>query len=339
MPGAPHDRPPAVLTHVRSDVAAALHVMDDLGTGVARQHVAREQHQLPVGPDDVAALRDDAEAVAVAVEGQADFGIAVAQAADQVLQVVGIGRVGMMIREMAVDLAEQFTHRAAKRPEQRRRHGTGHAVAAIDGHVHRPRKLHVGDDALEVARHEIHRAVAAPALGRHRAQFSRLDAASQRLDRLAMQRIAGNDHLQAVVLRRIVAAGDGHARPGPQLEGRVIDERRRHHADVDDRNPGVAKTVRQCLGKPRSRQASVAADDGFRDPGGLRQRAQRQTDCARRRLRQRLVDDAANVICLEDRCRDVHVQYGFPHALFTVEAAPDTTRNAGFAGCSARYGV
>src|SRR3569623_13093 len=63
---------------------------------MAAQHVLRKQHQLPVRVNDVPVLGDHAEPVAVAVEGQAEFGVGLLQAADQVLQVFRMGRVRMV---------------------------------------------------------------------------------------------------------------------------------------------------------------------------------------------------------------------------------------------------
>ena len=64
---------------------------------VALQHVAREQHQLAVGIDDLAVLGDDAEPVAVAVEREAELGVAGCDRGDQVGEVLRLARVGMVI--------------------------------------------------------------------------------------------------------------------------------------------------------------------------------------------------------------------------------------------------
>jgi hypothetical protein len=86
--------------------------------GTRAEHVGGKQHQLAVGEDDLAVLGDDAETVAVAVEGQADLGVGILQRADHVLQVLGLGRVGVVVGEGAVDLAEQFDQVTAHLAEQ-----------------------------------------------------------------------------------------------------------------------------------------------------------------------------------------------------------------------------
>ena len=131
-------------------LARGLDVEDDFGAGVARQHVVGEQHQLAVGEDDAAVLGDHAQAVAVAVEGEAQFRVRGLEPGDQVLQIVRHGGVGMVVGEGAVHLAEHFFDLAAHAAIEFWREGAGHAVAAIDDDLHRPRQLDVADDAAEV---------------------------------------------------------------------------------------------------------------------------------------------------------------------------------------------
>ena len=57
----------------------------------------------------------------------------------------------MMIGEVPIDVTEQFDHLAAERPEQPRCDRAGHAIAAVDRDLHRPRKPDVGDHAFEIA--------------------------------------------------------------------------------------------------------------------------------------------------------------------------------------------
>src|SRR3546814_14635717 len=51
---------------------AALHVADDGGAGVPLQHVTRQEQQDLIAPEDASLRIDEAEAVAVAVEGDAE---------------------------------------------------------------------------------------------------------------------------------------------------------------------------------------------------------------------------------------------------------------------------
>ncbi|KAG0772578.1 hypothetical protein G6F22_015624 [Rhizopus arrhizus] len=139
MAGLPHGGAAPRLDDGARHVAAAFHVVDDLGARVAFQHVAREENQLPVGPDDLSRFRHHPQPVAVAVKGQAHFAVGIAQAIDQVLQVLRICRVGVVARKRTVHFAEELGHFATQRAEQRRRHRARHAAAAIDGDLHRAR--------------------------------------------------------------------------------------------------------------------------------------------------------------------------------------------------------
>src|SRR5256885_13218843 len=71
----PDGRLAAVALDPRREQPRALHVVDDLGPRIAAEHVLRQQHQLAVGIDDLAVLGDEAEPVAVAVEGQAELAL------------------------------------------------------------------------------------------------------------------------------------------------------------------------------------------------------------------------------------------------------------------------
>jgi hypothetical protein len=86
----------------------------------------------------------------------------------------------------------------------------------------------------------------------------------QVLDRIERQRGAADDHLQAVVVWRVVAAGDRDAGVAAKFVGGEIGDRGRHAADVDGVATGGADAVHQRAGQFRAGQAAVAADgDGF----------------------------------------------------------------------------
>jgi hypothetical protein len=95
-------------------------------------------------------LGDHAQAVAVAVEGQAQLGVGGVHGLDQVGQVLGLAGVGVVVGEVAVDLGVQVDHLAAQRAQDGRRGRTRDAVARIDHDLHRARQLAVADDAVAV---------------------------------------------------------------------------------------------------------------------------------------------------------------------------------------------
>jgi hypothetical protein len=114
VPGLPQHRLATGLADGHRQALAALHVKDDGSTLVALEDVARKQHDLPVGVDDVAPARDHAQAVAVAVKGQAHFGTGGLDDLDQVGQVLGLARVGVVVGKIAVDL--RCTGRSPRSP-------------------------------------------------------------------------------------------------------------------------------------------------------------------------------------------------------------------------------
>ncbi len=118
--------------HVVEERLRALHVGDDRRAGSALEDAAREQREQAVTPDDLAGLVDDAQAIAVAVPGDADAGFLGLHPVDQRLQVLRHRGVGVMIGEAAVHLAEEG---GGVQPELLHRGDTersGRAVARVD---------------------------------------------------------------------------------------------------------------------------------------------------------------------------------------------------------------
>ncbi len=83
-------------------------------------------------------------------------------------------------------------------------------------------------------------------------EIERLDASSQTLDRLARERFAGQHHLQAVVLRRVVTAGHHHAAALMQLVHREVQHRCRTDADVGDVYTGGLQALGQRVAEVRA---------------------------------------------------------------------------------------
>jgi len=89
----------------------------------------------------------------------------------------------------------------------------------------------------------------------------RLDPRAQLLNGLGEERRAGDDHLEAVVIGRVVAAGDGDAASAAEVVGREIGHRRGDHADVDHVDAARADAGSERAGELGPRQPAVAADD------------------------------------------------------------------------------
>ncbi|MNT39027.1 hypothetical protein D3C72_1752430 [compost metagenome] len=152
----------------------------------------------------------------------------------------------VVVREIAVHVAEQLSHLAAQATEQVTHEGAGHAVAGIQGNLHRTGQLDVADDAVEVLLAHIDLLVGAGTA----AELAGFDPLAQRLDLLAIDRLAGQHHLETVVVRRVVAAGDhdagGRADAVDLDVGGEVDHRGGDHADVDHVQAGGAQAFYQA---------------------------------------------------------------------------------------------
>ena len=303
MPGLPHQRHATALGDPWRQVAGALDVVQDLLARMARQHVGGEQHQLPVGVDYLAIAGDHAETVAVAVERQADFGITLGQAADQVLQVFRMRRIGMMIRKIAIDLAEQFGNLATHRAIQVAGKCAGHPVAAVNDDLHRPRQPDVAADAFEVGGADVMRAVAALAVSTFAVGIGEL-AAGDRIvqggDRLAMDCFTGQHHLEAVVVGRIVAAGHHDARLRIQHVGTEVHHRRDDDAEVHHVHARRLQAVGERRRQGGAGQPPVAADHGAAFALGDDRRAEGQADLSGDGCIEGGADDATDIVSLEN---------------------------------------
>src|SRR5690606_7117743 len=153
----------------------------------------------------------------------------------------------------------------------------GHAVAAVHHHLDRLGHGDVVAELSEVAVEDVDLLDAADTAGQDVVVNARLEG----LDLLVGLGVAGDDELEAVVVRRVVAAGQHHAGFALQHVGGEIQHRGRHHADVGDVAAAVQQALDQLLYQLRAGQAAVAADrdiglalgqalraDGAADPVG-----------------------------------------------------------------------
>jgi hypothetical protein len=126
--------------------AGAFDVVDDLAARNAAEHVGGEQHQLAVGEDDLAVLGDHAEAVAVAVEGQADLGVGVRSARITSCRFSGLDGSGWWLGKVP-STSQNSSTTSQPIGGTGRGDAAGDAVAAVDDDLHRARQLYVADDA------------------------------------------------------------------------------------------------------------------------------------------------------------------------------------------------
>ena len=298
VPGLPHQRAAALAQDVVGQLAGALDVVDHHGARIALQHIGGEQHQQPVREHHLAFLGHHAQAVAVAVEGQAQVGVEALDHLHQVLEVVRLARVRVVVGEAAVDLAVQRDHLGADGLQQARGDVAGNTIAGVDHHLQRPLHLHVVGDAADVV--FVHRLLDQRTGAAARLQAAFADALAQVLDRVAGQGLATDHDLEAVVVGRIVAAGHRHAAAGAQVVGGEIHHRSGHHAHVDHVAAGLAQALDQAAGQLRAGQAAIAADHDVGQALVGHHVAHRLADPGGDLRGQFTADHAADVIGAED---------------------------------------
>ena len=215
---------------------AALHLADERrARHLGEDGLAEQDHQL-VAPQDAAGGVDGAEAIGVAVERDAELGaLASRRVAIRSRDVLGLRRIGVVVREAAVELAVQRHDVEAEAAVQRDRGRPAGAVAGVDDDLEaaraepqlRGRVVEVRAD--DVAR--VHRAAsgAAPA-----------SRAARRRDRAALRSSAPcSVSVPRMILKPLSSGGLWlpviiTAAAGFEVMRGEVEDRRRHDADVDD---------------------------------------------------------------------------------------------------------
>jgi len=75
--GFPHQRHTAACLDPWGEVTRGFHVIDDGGASFAFENVLRKQQQLAIRVNDMALLGDHTQAVAIAIKGETEFGLAI----------------------------------------------------------------------------------------------------------------------------------------------------------------------------------------------------------------------------------------------------------------------
>ena len=233
----------------------ALHIKHNGAAGHARKHVLGKQHHLAVGVNIGAVFGDDAQAVAIAIKGQAQLSITGLQSGNQVAQVFGLAGVGVVIGKGAVYRAVQLLHFATNGAQYAGGRGTGNAVARIHHDLDRPRELDVPHDARSVGGQHIYRlpwatALQCPALGLHHT--------AQGLNFLAINGTPGQHHFETVVVARVVAASDLNATLAQGI-GRKVQHGCGDHTYIDHRDASLFQSAHQGRREHGAAQATIAA--------------------------------------------------------------------------------
>ena len=252
----------------------------------------------PVAVDGVSLLVDRQAAVRVAVKGDAKIIPAVLHRGAQGLK---MRRAAALVDVDAVRLVIQILHLQRETAEQIPRRGRGRAVRAVDEHAQGLQILHGGGQVVEIilrreaAGHDLADLAVRLDGQLTLAQDQLLDA---RLERVAELEALGREHLDAVVLVRIVRGGDDHARVRVQIDRQICDRRRRDDAKQDR----VAAAGRQARDERAFEHVGgnarvLADDDGRLRAGIVRERDGCRLPDAVGELRvQRLVGHAADAV-------------------------------------------
>ena len=221
--------------------------------------MARQQDHQLVAPDDLPVLVDHPNAIGIAVVGDPDFGFVLLHRGDQELEVLGDRRIRVVVGEPSIGIAEQLDHVVAHRLQQRDGGDSAHAVARVDHHLHSlAAHLHRRLAEVEVGGDDVEEADVAFAI--RLLEVARFDQLAQLLNHLAVERGVPGAHLEAVVLRRVVAAGDHRQPVDRQGVRRVVDARRGDDADVDDVDPGRGRATDEQVVVFRRADPGIAAD-------------------------------------------------------------------------------
>ena len=245
--------------------------------GLFCEERAREEDHELVAPDDLAVRVDGAEAVRVAVVGDADARARLLHATDEGVEVLRDGRVGVVVRERPVHVAEEGVGGEAHGAQRGEAERAARAVAGVDDEGEgpfegdgrprcAPRSAGATSDRFDLA-------------GARRAEARCRDELAESLDVLAEEARLAPHHLEAVVLGGVVAPGDHDTAVDFERVDGEVEERRRSDADVDDvgalrGEPGDQRGVQARArepavspqGQPRS-SARLAGRASCRAPG------------------------------------------------------------------------
>ena len=240
-----------------------------------------KQHHLPVRVDDVAVFGDNAQPVAVAIKGQAQFGIGFAQRAFHVFEIFELAGVRVVVGKVAIHGAVQFQHVTAQRTEDARRRGARHAVAAVHHDFHGARhdlldfaqtsagalaaglygarQENVAHDALAIGGQYVHLPHAAAVLQLPVFSFHGL---AQGLNFVAINGAALQHHFETVVVFGVVAARNLYAAVAQGMRGKV-EHGGSSHANVDDLHACFYQPRHECGCQLCTTQTPVAPN-GYR---------------------------------------------------------------------------
>ena len=209
-------------------------VVEDRRPGLAAEHRLGHDRGRGRTGDGNTLVVDEEDTVGVSVERETDVGARFADARDQRTQVLGLDRVGRMVRKRAVELAVHDLEIERQRGEHDGHHKSAHAVGRVSDDLQRLQLAQVDERANMRGKgfeQVLVRQLALVPCRRNAGFGHRLDLEQAGVD--AHRLGAGQTKLDAVVLRRVVRGGEHRARR-VQRAGRVVNEVGRGHPQIDD---------------------------------------------------------------------------------------------------------
>ena len=180
--------------------------------------------------------------------------------------------------------------------------------------LNRPRRCGSGNARRACARYASATSSFATRLGRcrHRPSVRRDDRFHFALQRLGELLTVPREHLDAVVLKRIVGSGNDDARVEGHLARHVGDRRRRHDTGTRDGRTDRPRTASELLLDPFSRLASIPADDEAQRPDvGTHRTDQRRANARNCGVIERIfARSPADAVCTEEMRHDRDISIG-----------------------------
>ena len=229
----PHHRlESGLLEHLRQHFGA-FHIEDDgFPLPQAAHEIATEQDEQLIAEHRLPALIDRANAVAVAIEGDAELRLLLLHGRLEVVEVLEHRGIGMVMRKRPVGLREQRHNAGTQLPQCLDGDETGHAIATIDDDLEAPGERRIPlHDRFAVGGEQV--AVRLHGAAGFRRHLAGVDHLIEALDVVAEHGVMREHHLEAVELRRIVRAGDLDAAVHRQCFGRKVERGRGLEIEVE----------------------------------------------------------------------------------------------------------
>jgi hypothetical protein len=301
MPGLPHERLSAEIGYGVKQDLTRLYVGDDRCAGVRSKHIACENRDELVAPNDPSLPIDDPDTVAVAVERDTEIQALIDDTLLQLDQIAGIGRVRVVRRKAPIDCVVQQDMAPGELSRQALHDLSGSAVPGIPGYG-QARDVDITQplqQPIDVTAPHVDELAAVPT---RRVVFHLGDPA-ELADHGAEDRFAADHHLEPVVVGWIVRARNHDASIDIEGGAGEIKHGRRSAADAYGASAGRGDAISNRRLQLRRTQPPVPPDaNPWRLPAvAAHHRRKGPTDRGGIGDAKGLSDDAANVVLAQDR--------------------------------------